>query len=811
MFELGTFTAQENPGVLASSPFPNAAMKNPVKSWPLIDTPHFTPVEFDEVRPNWIWDEGTGPNRYLHFRRVFDLEGYCAKGLLRITADGRYVCWVNGNRVGQGPVPYRPPHFFLDAYDVSAHLRPGRNCIAVLVHSYGIHTHTSASDGAGLLAELTLDRGGRIVSDSTWKTAPAKAWMHRNRRRTWATGWSEDCDARKESQGWATPAFNDARWISASSRTIDPQSRLYPRPTPDLSRSFLPVGALFDCVRVSASPRPGKGSASLTAWLDKEPAQPAPAQTMRAIKTALEQSKPLRLPASPDHGIALTFDLGEEWSGEIEFEVKAPAGVVIQGVGAERLIDGRATAAFKGADYAFTYTTREGRQNWTQFTYNALRYLHIVVRGTDAPIVFHRLGLVRRHSALPLGTSFRCDRPIWNRLYKVSTHTLEISTQEVQVDCPTREQAPYFGDAVWTGLWTAWLTGDSSHLRHLLWLGRTCQLENGLLYGTPLTGLGHAHMMWDYSLIYIWGVRMLHDYSGDVEELRASLPTVERILAYFLNLTNRDGLLALDAAEAQARGEGVLFIDHNGLGWHIQSEPGIDRSGFNAALHLFLLNGYETYLHLAKAAGHTPAIAVTPQTVRDLRKKIGTTFWDQKAKLFADSLRPDGLSPSISEQTNALAVLFRVVPPNRGRKILERVLALKDRPVARCTPYFMIYLGEAMLACGMRAEAVELTAKRWKPMLDAGATTWWECFAGDHLDSFCHPWSALPLWMALRGILGIRPLAPAWKRVEVNPFTQGFGAASGKVITPHGELTVAWKKGTNPRITAPKGVKLEAL
>lgn len=747
----------------------------------------------------WIGDGRFAPNRYLWLRRQFELSEKPGAAEFLLTAEGRYQCWINGVYLGQGPVPFKKPWQPVDHYDVTEHLKPGPNFLAVLLHDYGIRTHTSSSDTAGIIGLLEWRIGkktDRLITDEKWTVAEAPEWIQHSRRRSWATGWAEEFDATALatcSEFASSPCFASEFERSAARpvETRKPSEKFFPRPTPLLKEDFLLATRLCSAHRVTAEiTRPEK--LSLTAWLDTEPQKPLPAKQFEKLRQAFADGRPVRIEPG-NSGIALTFDLGEEWSGQIEFEIEAPEGCILEGVGAERLIDERATAAFKGADYAFRYRAREGRQRWRQFTYNGLRWIRLVIRGGKGPVILHRVGLWRRQSGLDYRGYFECSDPLWNQLFHVSLQTLQVSTQEVQVDCPTREQAPYFGDAVWTGLWVAWLTGDDSHLRHLLFLGRTCQNADGLLCGDPLTGLGDGHVLFDYNLIYIWGVRVLYDYCGDAGEVRASLPSVERILKWFLRRMNSNGLVDYDMEESRQAGKGLLFLDHNGLGWHIQNEPGIERRGYNAGLHFLLLNAFETYLHLCKTVKYSPKLKIDAAAVRKLRQTLRKTFWNPQLGLFADALFEGKLSGTLSEQTNALGVLFNLTPPGENRRVLERALRWKE-PIARCTPYFMIYLADAMLAEGMRKECIELVEKRWKPMLDAGATTWWECFAGDHLDTWCHPWSALPLPLVFKGILGITPQGTQWKKVEVNPMRGKFRAAEGRLIAPGGEeLTVAWK------------------
>jgi hypothetical protein len=95
------------------------------------------------------------------FRRVFDIEDLPPRVPLRLSADSRYVLWVNGAEVGRGPIRSQPRRLRYDEHDIAPYLRPGRNVVAVLVTYYG-HANSfwqpAASSGVmGRDAQLVLE------------------------------------------------------------------------------------------------------------------------------------------------------------------------------------------------------------------------------------------------------------------------------------------------------------------------------------------------------------------------------------------------------------------------------------------------------------------------------------------------------------------------------------------------------------------------------------------------------------------------------------------------------------------------------
>jgi hypothetical protein len=141
-------------------------------------------------------------------------------------------------------------------------------------------------------------------------------------------------------------------------------------------------------------------------------------------------------------------------------------------------------------------------------------------------------------------------------------------------------------------------------------------------------------------------------------------------------------------------------------------------------------------------------------------------------------------------------VLTGVCPPERAREVLERVLG-DDPQLCRCSPYFWTYMFEAMASVGMHAEMLDAIRELWGPMVDAGATTWWECFGGDDRDSLCHAWSCAPNYVMLRHVLGIAPTAPGFAEIEIRPHPDVLDYAEGMVQTVRGEVYVTWDVSRN--------------
>lgn len=136
----------------------------------------------------WIWApgdhalSGVPAGQVRFFRRTFGLEALPVRAEVKITADDRYTLFVNGREIGSDENWY-----LAETYDVQAHLRVGRNVIAV-------QAENNQAGPAGLRVQVMVQTGTgeprRFDSDRTWRASSEAG-----------AGWTE---ADYDDSGWAT-------------------------------------------------------------------------------------------------------------------------------------------------------------------------------------------------------------------------------------------------------------------------------------------------------------------------------------------------------------------------------------------------------------------------------------------------------------------------------------------------------------------------------------------------------------------------------------------------------------------------------
>ncbi|NLY30824.1 MAG: alpha-L-rhamnosidase [Firmicutes bacterium] len=175
----------------------------------------------------WIWGSSTPEeeNWYQVFRRKFTVDDLGSTTELAISADSRYVLFLNGERVGQGPSRSWPSEQSYDVYDITSRVRPGENTLAIMVHYFGVSTFQYIAGRGGLLCQVdSIDGDGRrklvAKTDETWRTMAHPAYERKTPRMCCQLGFEERFDARLDLRwgevSWIDMEYPDEDWEYAS-------------------------------------------------------------------------------------------------------------------------------------------------------------------------------------------------------------------------------------------------------------------------------------------------------------------------------------------------------------------------------------------------------------------------------------------------------------------------------------------------------------------------------------------------------------------------------------------------------------------
>ena len=200
---------------------------------PPVDPPHH------EWKAAWI-THPTAPLReplVLHFRRTLDLPSVPAAYIVRVSADNRFILFVNGHRVGDGPARGDLTHWRYERFDLAPYLQPGHNLITATVWNFGIYAPVAQmSDRTAFLLESEATGSTGISTPDGWLVEEESGHRPLDRstvtiKTYFASGPGEEIDASKYDWNWntETPGPN---WVPAASPMRDSIFHVPITPTP---------------------------------------------------------------------------------------------------------------------------------------------------------------------------------------------------------------------------------------------------------------------------------------------------------------------------------------------------------------------------------------------------------------------------------------------------------------------------------------------------------------------------------------------------------------------------------------------------
>lgn len=219
--------------------------------------------------------------------------------------------------------------------------------------------------------------------------------------------------------------------------------------------------------------------------------------------------------------------------------------------------------------------------------------------------------------------------------------------------------------------------------------------------------------------------------------------------------------------------------------------------------------------HLGKAAEAKEFSTMAGITFKAVNEKL----WDEVRGCYTDGLDPSGArSAHASAHANFFPLALGLVPPER----VARVAAfLKPRGMA-CSVYGAQFLLDGLYAAGEGDQALALlvsnSRRSWRNMIEKVGSTItleaWDPSLKPNLD-WNHAWGTAPANLIPRGLMGIEPLEPGFKRFRVCPQTAGLDHAELKMPTPRGPVLLeirgrdaaAWSAD----LTVPGGAVAEFL
>ncbi len=710
----------------------------------------------------------------LHFRRAFDLASVPGAMPVTVTADNRFILFVNGERVATGPSTGTLAHWRSENVDLAPHLQRGANVIAAVVWDFVRKAPDTAADGslpaasalppqvapisqqsAGLGFRLTgagvstKEPGWRVKLDEGHTAVNGRAQVPRGRY--YVASAPEVIDAAKADWDWTGAAETGGGWEDAVPASAG--RHLVADPLPQQSFSPIAPGAVVRSDLAGAEAFPGQ-------------AVTVPANTHAHIL--------LRQNAVISGYPELTVSGGARAAVKLTY-AEALYGAQMKKADRDLVEDRQALGIFD------TFLADGARRSFMPLWWRTWRYAELDIQTGAAPLTLESLHVYETGYPFRQVAHFNSSDPELNRIWDVGWRTAQVDAHETYMDSAYWEQLQYTGDTRLQMLISYAVTGDPRLAQQAIDAFAESQADGGLEQGAYPSR--SDNVIATFSLLW---VGMLSDWSmqqPDRSVIVRNLPRMRTILKWFEPWRTPSGLLGKNPQ--------WNFVDWAGPpGNNREMFPAYGKDGGSCLMTVTWLGALRQGAALEAAYGDKAEAAADTATADKARDTIRARCWDKTRGLFADT---SDLAP-FSQHMNTLAVLYDVAMKEQAPAILSRITVAGhgiDAPseLYTSTYYFAWYLVRAFEHAGM-ADRYPALLQTWRDLLKLHYTTWPESRGETRSDT--HAWSAHPTADLLGIVAGIQPAAPGYARVKVAPVLGDLTSLDAAAATPKGTVSVKY-------------------
>ena len=419
---------------------------------------------------------------------------------------------------------------------------------------------------------------------------------------------------------------------------------------------------------------------------------------------------------------------------------------------------------------------------------SGFRFVRIDLLDSMVALEIKDISAIFTYRDIPYIGSFNSNDEKLNKIWFTGAYTVHLNMQNYLWDGIKRDRLVWVGDLQPEVMTVNSVFGYNNVVPKSLDLARDI---------TPLPNWMNG--MSPYSMWWILIQKDWYKYQGNLDYLKEQK-------TYLIGLLN---LLS-------------TFIDANGKetlkeGRFLDWPSSADTIAIHAGLQSLMIMSFDAGAEMCKELNEPEMVAKCKDATLKLKKHMPKT--------------------NNSKQAAALMALSGLEP---ARKANDEILA-KDG-VHRMSTFYGYYMLQARAKAGDYLGALNNIRDFWGPMIDMGATTFWEDFNidwltnasridemvpkgkkdihGDYGDycykgfrhSFCHGWASGPTSYLSQYVLGINVVEPGCKTIKLEPHLGDLKWVEGTFPTPFGVLKVSHKMMPDGKVSttfdAPKGVKV---
>jgi len=702
-------------------------------------------------KARWIWRATSlQPDQYTYARKEVTLGAApIVRARAYVSGDQQYELYVNGTRAGKGQAYCYPDSQYYETLDVTALLTAGGpNALALLYGWQGATKgHPAGHPGCIVQVSILHSDGSTelIISDGTWRVLEG-AWLPGTERDLEGdkVDYTENINGPAIPVGWESPGFDDGGWSAAS--------------------ELGPAGV-----------KPWTHLVSVRTRIVEEPVAAVSLTTLSSGAVVADFGKVYAaVPTVTFHhgvdGRVITMRAG--------YALDEPGdGVPFPGLPGQ-------VSTLHGTQHTnmrYSYVQRGGTEEFHPFDFLGFRYFQIDNPGeTLAP---SDIVALTRHTAVPdenAGT-FVSSEPTVDAIFELGRHSALFCAQEQYLDTPTREKGPWLWDGFNESQTAMASLADQNLSRKSLQEFAASQARywpSGAINKIYPTGLG-AEDIDESSEIYAEWVWQYWLHTGDRPLLEEVYPVLVKLSGYVHGAVDRSTGLVTGLQTSEA------------------SYP------YRVATRLNILgaNVFRRTADVAQALGR-PSSEISRQ--RDRQTALTAALNQRLTRsdgIYVDGLVGRSLAPRASQEVNACAVVYGVVPARHLKAVASHVAGLGMDAEPQTAAEVIRTLATVSNYNELLVRLTDASTNGWANILARGATFCWEVWQPSDAngDSMSHGWGSNVLVEIQQWLLGVRPSSAGFETLEVSPPVSGPVSALGTVPTPRGTVVVGWRRTASDR------------
>ena len=754
--------------------------------------------EFDpEKAPGWK-RSGQWPCRWINcelggeppflaaYRLHFELD--TARTIrIHVTADERYVLYLNGTNIGRGSERGEPNHWFFETYDLT--ISAGRHLVTALVWSQGKdRAFAQMSVAPGFLLSPQDEEFQNLLGTglAAWEAKRMDGFTYTNPMSAWGTGQNMVVDgsrvdwnfAQPEAEGWR-PAHLGPCGLNASaySESLEDQHLLLPAVLPPMMEEEKLLGRVRHLFQMDPAVVPIETARLPILESQHQADKVAPWQAL------FTSGKAMKVP--PNTTWRVLLDLEDYYCAYPRLTVSGGKGAFVRIHWQEALLESIDSGTkghrdqIEGKYFATLWWKRDGLgdsfhldgghgRTYEPLWWQAGRYVEIIVSTEAQELTIERLSFVETRYPMENESTIRTSREEMNALVPIFTRSLHVCSHETYVDCPYFEQLCYVGDSRLDSLITFVTSSDSRLPRKTLRLFDWSRIHSGLTQSRFPSRV--RQIIPPFSL---WWICMVYDYAlwrGEPAFIRSLMPGVRAVLEVYRGYQDESGIVTglpgwnfVDwvkswDGEPPAKGE---FIPNGTINWQL-----LLATQYAAKL--------EHWLDEPDLARHQERHA------KRLAASIYKTYWNKERRLYAENKS----QTVFSAHSQTLALISGCTSHEQSEHMAESLL--HDRSLVETTLYFRHYLFEGLQAVDRGGKIPSLLGV-WLDLPKLGFKTTYETHPST-TRSDCHSWGAHPLYHYFATLAGIRPGSFGFDEISITPALEELGWIEGDMPHPRGTI-----------------------